>query len=174
MAGLALYYDCKILSDVENLLLGTNNIISLTVCKHKTVIPKETPLTFCITFPDFERFVIFAIASSPFIPGATVMTDVAKWQRLPTVPLWCISVWSRPMTALTAPPNENKREKKLVKLLQSITVPLYSKSIIQVWQYYGTSRKAWINICIVVLSLKDKAKSHSGCRVSGVTPSFWQ
>lgn len=46
----------------------------------------EGLLTSCITFPDFERFVVFATASSPFIPGATVMTEEAKWHTLPTIP----------------------------------------------------------------------------------------
>lgn len=68
--------------------------------------PKEKMLTSCTTFPDFERFVIFTTVSSPLTPGATVMTHVAKWRRLPTVPLGCISAWSRPIIALTAPPNE--------------------------------------------------------------------
>lgn len=62
------------------------------------------------TFPDFNRFVILATASSAFVPGATVMTQVAKWPTLPTVPRWCMSVWSRPITALAAPPNENTEE----------------------------------------------------------------
>lgn len=74
-----------------------------------------------ITFPDFKRFVIFATASFAFIPGATVMTEVAKWPTLPTVPCWCTSAWSSPITALTAPPNENKEEdKEPEKLLYSI------------------------------------------------------
>lgn len=68
--------------------------------------PKETP-TSCRTFPDFKRFVIFATASSGFVPGVTVMTEVAKWPTLPTVPFWCMSAWSRPIMALTPPPIEN-------------------------------------------------------------------
>lgn len=73
----------------------------------KRVLWTKKMLTSCVTFPDLERFVIFITASSPFTPATTVMTDVAKWQRLRTVPLGCISAWSRPTIALTAPPNEH-------------------------------------------------------------------
>lgn len=76
-----------------------------------------------ITFPDLKRFVIFATASSALVPGATVMTEVAKWPTLPTVPCWCMSAWSRPITALAAPPNENTEEDNgTQKLLYSIEI----------------------------------------------------
>lgn len=67
-------------------------------------------LTSCTTFPDFERLVIFASPSSAFVLGATVMTEVAKRQTLPTMPLECMSSCSKPIIVLTAPPNDNKKK----------------------------------------------------------------
>ena len=124
--GLILYDDWKILFDVEYLLLQIMETWSIACNRVGTQTKKYSALlTSCMTFPDFERFVIFATASSPFIPGPTVTTEVAKWQTLPTVPLWWMSPWSRPIIVLTAPPNENTENNHWKEVILHLTAPLY-------------------------------------------------